>query len=128
MNSIPQTTDVIVPGQVLVLPIQALDKKSGPGLPWNTHAFGPTSSVGTSSVSTDLKLVTQASNEAPSPPVEELLWSGPGAVVQHTTTAELANLMDTADSTKQLDQDLIVVAYMPQCKHCRDLEPVVRPA
>ena len=115
VNGIPQTTDVIVPGQVLVLPIQALDKNSVSNLPW----IAPSSTPG------DPARATETSTAAP---VQDRLWSGPGSVVQHTTTTELRNLIMPAEGAKPPDQDTVVIAYMPDCRHCRELEPVVRPS
>ena len=108
VNGIPQTTDVIVPGQVLVLPIQALDKRSGSAVPLMALSSSSTTS-----------------NGVPSEP--EWLWSGPGSVIQHTTTTDLRNLILPADGAKPPEQDTVVLAYIPDCRHCRELEPVVRP-
>lgn len=126
VNGIPQTSDVIRPGQVLTLPIQALDKKAGSGpLRWiGESASGK--AVDPSVTADAPKVETQQSTEGASEPIDEWLWAGPDAVVQHTTVEELNNIMTQPEGTPLSEQDTVVVAYMPDCRHCRDIEPVVR--
>lgn len=102
VNGIPEDTYVIIPGQVLVLPIQSLDKKA------------PASWVEDTSSLKDPSLASK-----------NWLWTGKDAAVKHTSTVELANLLDPPEGTNPLNHDTVVVAYMPDCKHCQDLEPVV---
>jgi hypothetical protein len=112
VNGIPPTQDVIVPGQVLILPIQAIDRRYG--------SLTPVSHMDSNTTALSAASTTSA------PPVSDWLWSGPGTAVQHATISELSSILDPPSGTNPPEHDTVVIAYMPDCRHCQELEPVVR--